>query len=104
MISSNVTDALRMERRRMVAAGKKPDTFMDTVGKYYDVWTRSNISGLTSDAANTIKQAYADESQRLLFDVAGSSSASNLAANVNELVDTWDDRASTLTTDLMESI
>jgi hypothetical protein len=38
------------------------------------------------------------------MDVAGASTPATLSGNVAELVSTWDDRAVTLTANLMESI
>jgi hypothetical protein len=88
----------------MKAAAKKPDTFLATVDQYYEVWTQSNITGMTSAAAVATKQSHADESKRLLVDVSGFSTTATLPGNVTELVATWDDRAMTLTTNLMGSI
>ena len=104
MIQSSVQAAVRMEQRRVKSASEKPNTFLTSVDSYYEVWTKSNITGLVSADAAKVKQEHADESKRQVLDVAGSCGPATLTGNITALVDTWDDRVTTLTTNLMETI
>ena len=104
MIETSVTDSLAIEARRVIDASSKPDGFCGWVDNFYEGWTVKAVAGLSSPAAIAEKTAYAEESKRQLLDVAGASTPATLSGNVAELVSTWDDRAVTLTANLMESI
>ena len=104
MIETSVTDSLAIEARRVIDASSKPDGFCGWVDNFYEGWTVKAVAGLSSPAAIAEKTAYAEESKRQLMDVAGASTPATLSGNVAELVSTWDDRAVTLTANLMESI
>ena len=104
LITSNVTDAIRIEQQRVVVAAKKEDNFCEWLDGFYNTWCEKSVSGLKSTDATLAKLTHAAESKRQLLDVAGSSTTSTLVNNVTELVATWDQRAETLISGLVESV
>lgn len=104
MIESSVTEAVTIEKRRVVDAAKKETNFCGWLDGFYETWCAKSVGGLNTADAAARKQAYADESRRQLLDVAGSSTVATLPANVSELVSSWDARAVSLTQSLMRSI
>lgn len=105
MIESSVTDAIAVEKRRVVAATRTADNFCAWMGTFYhNTWVPSSVRALNSPEALQVKIEYAQESQRQLLDVAGSSTADTLTGNVVELTDTWDERRHGLTDKLLGTI
>ena len=104
LIESTVTDSIRFEHQRVVTAARKEANFCEWLDGFYGTWCEKSVSGLASTAAQQVKSDYAEESKRQLLDAAGCSTTATLAANVAELVATWDGRTEKLVTDLRESI
>ena len=102
LIASNVTEAIEIEKRRVVTAAKKEDNFCEWLDGFYHTWCVKSVSGLSSPKATAVKIYHAEESKRQLLDVAGSSTTSTLAGNVADLVATWDQRAEQLISGLAE--
>ena len=104
LITSNVTDAINIEKQRVVAAAKKEDNFCGWLDGFYSTWCMKSVSGLASLKASAVKVEHAEESKRQLLDVAGSSTSSTLVGNVSDLVATWDQRAEQLISGLAKTI
>lgn len=104
ILHSNVTNSLQFEKRKVTTAAKHEANFCDWLDGFYDQWAADSITGMQGADAIAAKAKHADESKRQLLDVAGSSMPATLSGNVADLVATWDERAVTLTTDLMETV
>jgi len=104
ILHSNVTNSLQFEQRKVTTAAKRETNFCDWLDGFYDQWAAESITGMQGADAIAAKSKHADESKRQLLNVAGSSMPATLSGNVADLVATWDDRAVTLTTDLMETV
>ena len=104
ILHSNVTNSLQFEQRKVTTAAKHETNFCDWLDGFYDQWAAESITGMQGADAIAAKSKHADESKRQLLDVAGSSMPATLSGNVADLVATWDERAITLTTDLMGTV
>jgi len=107
VITCGVMDAIQIEQQKITSIGKRAKSFKSFCNQaenFYETWKTKTCSGLTSDSAAKAKEDHADESMGLLVSVATSCTQDTLSGNVTELVATWDDRAVTLTTNLMETI
>ena len=104
MLETSVTESLALEKRRVIGATTKQANFCGWLDTFYSDWQEKSVPGVQTPQAAAAKAAHAEESKRQLLDVAGASTPATLLGNVTELVNTWDDRAVTLTTNLMESI
>lgn len=105
MITSNVTDAIKIERDRVVQrAGMKAGQFVESVSEFYTTWTANTVAGLTSSEARLCVISHAEESKRLLMDVHGVSTTASLKANVLDVVQSWDNRAAGLIENLMKTV
>jgi HK97 family phage portal protein len=104
MIESSVTDAVRFERMRVVAAAKKEDNFCQWIDGFYDAWCQKSVAALSSAECHAVKLTYAAESKRQLLDAAGCSTSSTFVDTVQELVASWDGRTEKLVHDLRKSV
>ena len=104
LIQENVSDAVSIEKRRLVHASEKERNFCQWLDGFYSAWCSKTVPGLSSPAAVDVKTRYAAESKRQLLEIAGCSTAETLASNVEELVNGWSGRAVALVADLMETI
>lgn len=104
MVESSVTDAIAIEKRRVVDAAGKEKNFLGWLDGFYETWCGKSVGGMSSIAAVDAKRKHAAESRRQLLDVAGASTSSTLVENVQSTVATWDGRAETLVMTLMEAV
>lgn len=104
MVESSVTDAIAIEKRRVVDAAGKESNFLEWLDGFYETWCGKSVGGMSSAAAANAKREHAAESRRQLLDVAGASTSSTLVENVQSTVATWDGRAETLVLTLMEAV
>jgi HK97 family phage portal protein len=104
LIESSVTDAVRFERMRVVAAAKKEDNFCQWIDGFYDAWCQKSVTALSSAECHAVKLTYAAESKRQLLDAAGCSTSSTFVDTVQELVASWDGRTEKLVHDLRRSV
>lgn len=103
MITSSVTKDLQIERDRVVQrAGMQGGNFISAIDQFYAGWVAASVPGLSSSEARIALISHAEESKRLLLDVAGVSTTASLKANVADVVATWDDRGKILIETLIE--
>jgi hypothetical protein len=104
VLHSNVSEAVNFEKRKVITAAKTTVNFPKWLDKFYSGWCQTTVPVIDSDPATLLKQQYAAESKRQLLNAIETSMPATMAANVKDVTDTWDERAVTLTTDLMETV
>ena len=105
MITSSVTEAIKIERTRVVQrAGMQADKFTTAVDDFYATWTENTVPAMTGSAARTLIISHAEASKTMLFDVHAVSTVGSLKANVQDVVASWDKRAENLITELMKGV
>jgi hypothetical protein len=105
MIVTSVTDAIKIERDRVVQrAGMQADKFLTAVDEFYATWTDNTVPALADSASRLCVISHAEESKRLLNDVHSVSTTGSLKSNVRDVVGSWDSRASILIENLMKAV
>lgn len=105
MIVTSVTDAIKIERDRVVQrAGMQADKFLTAVDEFYTTWTDNTVPALSDSASRLCVISHAEESKRLLNDAHSVSTTSSLKSNVKDVVASWDSRASMLIENLMKAV
>ena len=105
MITSSVTEAIKIERTRVVQrAGMQADKFTTAVDDFYATWTENTVPAMTGSSARTLIISHAEASKKMLFDVHAVSTVGSLKANVQDVVTSWDKRAENLITELMKGV
>jgi hypothetical protein len=105
MITSSVTEAIKIERTRVVQrAGMQADKFTTAVDDFYATWTENTVPAMTGSSARTLIISHAEASKKMLFDVHAVSTVGSLKANVQDVVASWDKRAENLITELMKGV
>jgi len=107
VITCSVLEAVQIEQQRVTTISKRAKSFKsfcNQAERFYDDWKNKTCTGLTSQAAVKVKAEHADESMALIVGVATSCTPDTMSGNISELVATWDERAVTLTANLMETI
>ena len=105
MITSSVTDAIKIERDRVVQrAGMQAAKFIEAVDEFYSTWTDRTAPALTTSEARLAIISHAEESKRLLSDAHSVSTTTSLKSNVSDVVASWDSRGDILVQNLMKAV
>ena len=105
MITSSVTDAIKIEKTRVVSrAGMQSGNFHSAIEEFYATWTDSTVPEMGDSVSRLCIISHAEESKRLLSDVHSVSTSGSLKANVSDVVASWDSRAETLISSLMKAV
>lgn len=105
MVTSSVTQAVKIERDRVVQrAGMQAAKFITAVDEFYATWTDSTLPALEQSEARLAIISHAEESKRLLNEAHSVSTTASLKANVTDVVASWDSRAEKLVENLMKVV
>jgi HK97 family phage portal protein len=105
MITSSVTDAIKIEKSRVVSrAGMQSEKFQSAIEEFYATWTDSTVPEMGDSVSRLCIISHAEESKRLLSDVHSVSTSGSLKANVSDVVASWDSRAENLISSLMKAV
>jgi hypothetical protein len=105
MITSSVTDAIKIEKSRVVSrAGMQSGNFHSAIEEFYATWTDSTVPEMGDSVSRLCIISHAEESKRLLSDVHSVSTSGSLKANVSDVVASWDSRAEILISSLMKAV
>jgi hypothetical protein len=105
MITSSVTDAIKIEKSRVVSrAGMQSGNFHSAIEEFYATWTDSTVPEMGDSVSRLCIISHAEESKRLLSDVHSVSTSGSLKANVSDVVASWDSRAENLISSLMKAV
>jgi hypothetical protein len=105
MIASSVTNALQIEKDRIVRASKRSDGFLSAVDAIYQTWTDTFTADLGWQSPETVVAIakHTEESKRQVMDVAGVATSSTLETHVRDLVACWSDRGEILVDNLLKA-
>jgi hypothetical protein len=105
MIASSVTNALQIEKDRIVRASKRSDGFLSAVDSIYQTWTDTFTADLGWQSPETVVAIakHTEESKRQVMDVAGVATSSTLETHVRDLVACWSDRGEILVDNLLKA-
>jgi HK97 family phage portal protein len=105
MIASSVTNALQIEKDRIVRASKRADGFLSSVDAIYQTWTDTFTADLGWQSPETVVAIakHTEESKRQVMDVAGVATSSTLETHVRDLVACWSDRGEILVDNLLKA-
>jgi len=105
MIASSVTNALQIEKDRIVRASKRSDGFLSAVDSIYQTWTDTFTADLGWQSPDTVVAIakHTEESKRQVMDVAGVATSSTLETHVRDLVACWSDRGELLVDNLLKA-
>jgi hypothetical protein len=100
-----VTNALQIEKDRIVRASKRADGFLSSVDAIYQTWTDTFTADLGWQSPETVVAIakHTEESKRQVMDVAGVATSSTLETHVRDLVACWSDRGEILVDNLLKA-
>lgn len=105
MILDGVQRSCEFEASKAIqTASKRPNDFLQAVEALYESWAANTLPGLTAEGARAAISAHAEQSRRVLVEVAGHSTADTLKTHVAEAVSAWNDRAAVLAAEILKQV